>query len=249
MIRLRRARTFAKLTSCAVFVALMFAVGSGAQAVGFAGSRAALRFAASSSAHGANHFVLRRVGANLRLLDADTGKVLRSVAFARTSAVSISGTDGRVDNTLTLDFSGGSLAVRGGISYRGGRGGYNVLALRGGRFAHERDVAHSPHSGLIVLGDTTIRYAQIAPITDTTVAASDAITAESAAETINVVNGPTISGTQTTQVNSSNASFELVNFANKASVTINGGGGGDTFDLNSTTPAVGLSSLALDSSV
>jgi hypothetical protein len=31
---------------------------------------------------------------------------------------------GRVDNTLTVDFSGGSLAVSGGVTYDGGRGDY-----------------------------------------------------------------------------------------------------------------------------
>jgi hypothetical protein len=208
-----------------------------------------MRFSAVSGTHGANHFVLRRTGANLQLLDTDTGAMLRDVALARTSAVSITGANGRVDNTLTLDFSGGSLAVPGGISYSGGQGGYNVLALRGGHFPHEREVAYTPHSGLMVLGDTTIHYAEIAPINDTVPAASYTLNATAASETINVVNGPVVSGVQTTQVNDgSGGTFELVNFANKPSVTINGGGGSDTFNLNNTLPAVGLSALALDSS-
>jgi hypothetical protein len=258
MNRLRRRSTFAKLTS---FVALIVALGNGAYATGFVGSgpgqskvapnhaRTALRFAAVSGTHGANHFLLRRAGANLELLDTDTGEVLRNVALARTSSVSIAGADGRINNTLTLDFSGGSLAVPGGIAYPGGRGGYNVLALRGGHFAHEREVARTPHSGLIVLGATTVHYAEIAPISDTASATNYAITGTAAAETINVINGPVLGGVPTTQVNSTGNTFELVNFAHKTNVTINGNGGGDTFNLNNLTPAAGLTSLAVDATV
>jgi hypothetical protein len=160
--------------------------------------------------------------------------VLRDVALARTSSVSIRGANGHVDNTLTLDFSGGSLAVPGGISYSGGRGGYNVLALRGGRFAHEREIARTPHAGLIVLDATTIHYAQIAPINDTTAAVNYTINGTAAAETINVVKGPVV-GVQTTQVNSVGNTFELINFANKTNVRVNGNGGSDTFNLLSAS--------------
>jgi hypothetical protein len=235
----------------------MVALGNGAYATGFKAQSkierrqagTLLRFAAVSGTHGANHFLLRRAGANLQLLNTDTGALLRNVALERTSAVSIAGADGHINNTLTLDFSGGSLAVPGGISYAGGRGGYNVLALRGGHFAHEREVAHTPHAGLMVLDDTTVHYAQIAPINDTISATNYTLNATAAAETINVVNGPILSGVQTTQVNSSGSTFELVNFAHKTNVTINGNGGGDTFNLNSTLAGVGLSTLAVDGTV
>lgn len=248
-----RRLTRAGLTSLA---ALLLALAGAANASAFnsssevasSGQRTALSFVASTGRHGANHFLLRRAGAKLQLLDMDTGALLRDVALAHTSRVAITGASGRVDNTLTLDFSGGPIDVPGGISYAGGRGGYNVLALRGGRFAHEREVPYTPHSGLIVLDRTTIHYAEIAPINDTTAAASLTINATAAAETINVGNGPVLAGTQTTQVASSNKAFELVNFANKTSVTVNGGGGSDTFDLNVTTPAVGLGSMTLASS-
>jgi hypothetical protein len=257
MHRLRGRLTLAKLV---LLLALVVALGNAAYATGSMGSsgrhhnqakvtghqkRTVLRFSAVSATHGANHFVLRRAGGRLQLLDTDTGVMLRNVAFARTSRVSIAGAGGRVDNTLTLDFSGGSLAVPGGIDYRGGRGGYNVLALRGGHFASEREVAHTPHSGLLVVGHTTIHYAQIAPINDTASATNVTYNGTAAAETISVVTGPIVGVTQTTQINS--GSFEAINFANKTNVTINGNGGGDTFNLNSTTPAAGLSTLAVDS--
>jgi hypothetical protein len=207
-------------------------------------------FTAVSGTHGANHFVLRRAGTRLELLDADTAAVVRDVPFARVSKVSIAGANGPIDNTLTLDFSHGSLAVPGGISYTGGRGGYNVLATRGGHFVDELSVPRTPHAGKLVLDRLTVRYAEIAPISDLSAAVNYSLSGTAAAETMNVVNGPVVSATQTTQLNSgSGGTFELTNFANKTNVTISGGtGGGDTFDVNLTTAAAGLTSLAIDGS-
>ena len=99
-----------------------------------------------------------------------------------------------------------------------------MLAIRGGHFAHEHDVAYSPHSGLVRLDRARVRYAEIAPVTDTSPAATDTITGTSAAETINVVNGPVVSGTQTLEVNSATNTFERIDLANKTSVTVAGGG-------------------------
>jgi hypothetical protein len=246
-----RARTaaamFGAITSLVASAAVFASPPPAAAAITPTRARTVLRFAAVGGRHGANHFLLRRAGARLQLLDEDTGALLRNVAFARTSGVSIDGADGHIDNTLTLDFSGGSLGVPGGISYAGGRGGYNVLALHGGRFANEREIARTPHAGLIVLGDTTVHYAQIAPISDTTPAVNYTLNATAASETINVVNGPIVGGAQTTQVNSSGKTFELVNFANKANVTVNGNGGNDTFEINNTIPAVGETAMAVAS--
>jgi Calx-beta domain-containing protein len=242
-----------RLAMAAVPAGLLLALGASASATalplpgGPPPARSELSFAALSSVHGANHFLLRRAGANLQLLDTDTGALLRNVSVARTARVSISGANGRVDNTLTLDFSGGSLAVPGGISYSGGRGGYNVLAVRGGRFAAEREIAHTAHSGVMLLGDTTVRYAEIAPINDTAAATNFTVSGTVAGETINVVNGPVLAGVQTTQVNSGGGTFELVNFAHKTNVTVDGVAGNDTFNLNSATASVGLSSLTVDS--
>jgi hypothetical protein len=107
----------------------------------------------------------------------------------------------------------------------------------------------APHSGLIILGHTTVRYAEIAPINDTSSALNFTVMGTAAAETINVITGPILSGVQTTQVGSVGNTFELINFANKTNVTIKGNGGGDSFNLNVTTAAVGLSSLAVDATV
>jgi len=213
-------------------------------------ARAALQFAAASSSHGANHFLLRRAGDELQLLDLDTRKVLRERPFATTTAVSIDGANGPVDNTLTLDFSRGSLAVAGGISFDGGRGGYNTLDLRGGHISHQSELAYGRHSGLITLDRTAIRYAHIAPIDDTVPSSSLIFTDKGESPVINVVDGPEVAGAQTTQINSgtSTPGFESINFAHKEKAAINGLGGNVAFTLNNPHPALGMAGMTLQSS-
>jgi hypothetical protein len=209
-------------------------------------SRPTLTFAAASASRGANHFLLLRAGRYLQLVDLDTHRVLRQRVFALTAAVSIDGADGHVDNTLTLDFSRGSLAVPAGIAFDGGRGGYNTLNLRGGRFAHQRNVAYGPHSGLIALDDTTIHYADIAPINDTTPATSYTFNVFAPSATVNVVDGEPVLGVQTTQINDGGAGkFERTNIANKTHVSVSGREGSNTFMLNNPHPAQGLETLTL----
>ena len=75
-------------------------------------------------------------------------------------------------------------------------------------------------------------------------AAGQTDNATAAAESINIVNGPTVSGFQTTQVNSgSSGAFELVNFANKTTVAVNDVSGADAITLDNPTPAAGLTTL------
>src|SRR5262249_774774 len=65
-----------------------------------------------------------------------------------------------------------------------------------------------------------------------------------AGETVQITNGPIVSGTQTIQINSGlNPTFELINFANKTNVTFQAGTGSDTITVNFTTLAAGLIAL------
>ena len=224
--------------------ALCCVTGGGAAVAAPGPSRTTLVFSASLGAGGANHFLLRRSGRCVQLVDLDTGRVLRQREFARTKAVSIAGANGHVDNTLTIDFSGGSLAMAGGIAFDGGLGGYNTLRLRGGHAARERAVAYGPHAGLLNIDGATIRYTHIAPITDTTPSTSETVSVSGPA--INIVDGTSSGGTQTTQINDGGTgSFELINFANKAHVTVDGSGGDNSFVLNNPNPAAGLQDLTL----
>jgi hypothetical protein len=230
-----------------VLLSLLLAASGLSSALAAAGvSPARLTFAASSSTGGANHLLLLRSGGELQLLDLDTHRVLRRRPFALTTAMSIAGANGRVNNTLTLDFSGGSLAVPGGIAFDGGRGGYNTLDLRGGRFARQRHVAYGPHSGLITLDATTVHYTDIAPIIDTTPSsASEIHIAEPGAE-IKVEDGAPVAGVHTTRVYGGvSAKFEQITFANKTHVTISALQGGDVFTFDNPNPAQGLVSVLL----
>lgn len=209
--------------------------------------RSPLSYRALGGHHGSNRFVLRRRGVMLQLIDQRTHRLLRERALARTSSVSITGANGKIDNTLTIDLRGGPIAVPGGIRWDGGRGGYNTLALTGGGSrARERFIPWGPHSGSIKLGPTRVVYTDIAPVTDTVNASALTILDPFAGDQLDVVDGPTAGGEPTTQVKSSNASFETFNFANKTSVTVDASGGGQTVTLNNPVPAAGLTTLSLD---
>ena len=93
-----------------------------------------------------------------------------------------------------------------------------------------------------------ISYDGIEPINDVTVAATLTITATAAGEVIEIDNGPLVGADQTTQVRSTTATFELVNFANKTAVIVDGAGGGDTFSLLASLATPGLTTLTLDGS-
>src|SRR5205823_71211 len=85
-----------------------------------------------------------------------------------------------------------------------------------------------------------VEKANLAPVNDLVAATNVTYNGTAAAEQINVVDGPVVAGTQTTQVNSgASGTFELVNFANKTNVTVAALAGVDTVTLNNANPAVG----------
>ncbi|PYS85384.1 MAG: hypothetical protein DMF67_01605 [Acidobacteria bacterium] len=194
-----------------------------------------------------NRYTLRRRGDDLVLSDDRTGAVLRSQPLAATSRVVVRGADGETNDTLTVDFGGGVFSVPEGISYDGGAGGFDTLAIAGGTATDERYQVNNASDGVITLDEARIYYSNIEPINDTVPAATLTFNATPAGEQINIVDGPVVSGTQTTQVNSgASNTFELINFANKINVTVNGLGGSDAVTFNVNTPAAGLSSLTVD---
>jgi hypothetical protein len=87
---------------------------------------------------------LRRDGARVVLTDALTGRVLSSHRTAALSSIAIEGANGTVDNTLTVDLSGGPIDATRGISWDGGVGGYNTLDVRGGGAARAGDKPEFP---------------------------------------------------------------------------------------------------------
>jgi Calx-beta domain/Domain of unknown function (DUF4214) len=210
------------------------------------GERKVLAYTAPAGAS-ENRMTLRRRGDDLLLADDLTGDVLAACPLTDTSGVFIKGADGETNDTLTVDFSGGMFSPPEGIHYDGGVGGFDTLALAGGTATSERYDMKNANDGTITLDGLQIVFSNIEPVTDVAPAATFTVNGTAAGEQINIVDGPIFGGFQTTQVNSgASATFELVNFANKTDVTVNGLAGDDTFTLNVTTPAAGLSTLRVN---
>lgn len=194
--------------------------------------------------HAQNQLTLRVSGANIELLDGATGAVLQSRPLAGTQGVTIQGGPGKGDDSLTVDLGGGAMPLPDGIHFAGSAGGYNTLLVTGGEAAPGSYQATGPGEGVVTHAGTRVFFSNLAPVTDTTIATNFTITATAGIEVINIVNGPPCGlGCQTTQVNS--PSFESVTFAHKTNVTLNGAAGADTFNLNNSSPATGLSKLVI----
>ena len=65
-----------------------------------------------------------------------------------------------------------------------------------------------------------------------------------AGDTINVVDGASVDGVGTTQVNS--PSFELLNLGNKTNLVVNAGGGVDAITLDAAVAPSGLATVTLN---
>jgi hypothetical protein len=101
---------------------------------------------------------------------------------------------------------------------------------------------HNAHNGVT----QKIEFTGLEPVNDTVGAANFTFTAPVGATIINVVDGPIV-GVQTTQINDGGTgAFESLNFANKTNVTINGGSGVNTINVNIPTPAAGLTNLTVN---
>ena len=153
---------------------------------------------------------------------------------------------GAGDDTLNVDFSSANPVPSGGLSYNGGTGTGDRLVLHGGSFANETYTPTGPGSGSVLLDSSDITYSNLSPIDDTTSVTNAVFNATAGADVINLVNGAIIGGAQTAQINSGNGTFELVNFANKQHMTIEGQTGADVFNLSASVAPTGLADLVVD---
>jgi hypothetical protein len=188
---------------------------------------------------GANNINVGVVGTNIDIWD--NGTVVASAPVAETTAIDIIGAN-NTSNTLTLNFGPVTNlhpfpAPPTGIpvTFDGGslNGGSGTLILQGGTFTAEIDTASGPHSGTLTLDNDTITYTNLAPIIDTTTAASLTINDPLAGDHITVQNDPNSpeTGTPTSEIQGSG--FEKLEIGNKTKVffTDISGSGTDTFDL------------------
>ena len=193
-----------------------------------------------TAASGTNNIRLVQSGANLDLYDNGTLEVTKPVA--QISIVQISG---GTDNTLELDYSGGIFSVP--VTFDGGSGsGVHSVTLEGGTFTNDTFTPTSATAGTILVGSQTITFTHVNSVIDLDSVLNYTINGTSSPDSINVVNGPTVNGTTTTEVNSGNGTFETVDFANQVNVTVSGLTGADTFTVNVSTHEAALANLNLD---
>ncbi|MDB5307808.1 MAG: hypothetical protein JWO38_2010, partial [Gemmataceae bacterium] len=165
---------------------------------------------------------------------------------AAPGVTSVSVTGRGNNNTLTVDYSVGTISAA--VNADGGGGTNNTLILQGGSFAAGTYSPTGSSSGTVQLtgGGTgtagLVTYSNLSAVTDTTTVAAYAIAGTAGNDTIGIIDGP-VAGQ--TQVNSG-GTFGPVNFANKTAVTVAALGGADTITLNNPHPATGLAGLTVD---
>jgi hypothetical protein len=202
---------------------------------------------------GADSITLVRSGANLIASGLPGGNIVVPAAPSNgaLNSITINGLGGA--DTVTIDYSGGNFPVA-SLTVNGGDPTTNPgdrLVTTGGNFATGTSNPTNGNDGAIVYiggttGDSTINYTGLEPIDDLNVVVNYAINATNALNFINIVDGPIVLATQTTQVNDGAGLFELVNFANKTNVTINALDGGDQIAINNPNKGVGLATLIVN---
>ncbi len=161
---------------------------------------------------------------------------LYSVAVADIpNSLTINGTDG-TDDTLIVDFSGGSPLPTGGLTFNGGAGGNDALTLTGGTTTSVTHTFTNANDGSVTLAGAlagTISYTGLEPIFDNLSATDRVFTFNGGAETITLTDA---AGANMTI--DSDGGGESVAFANPSgSLTINAGTGADIINLDAVDAA------------
>lgn len=161
------------------------------------------------------------------------------------------------DDTATVEFAGGNAIPPAGIDFDGGAGSDRlVLQKSAGDFAVSSTIhtATGPGAGSVNLDGRVVTYTGLEPVDDSVPSTNFTFTAPMVATGLQIVNGPTVNGgvaggLATIQINDGGTgAFELVNFARKTNVTINGGAIGQTLVINSSVAPPGLNSLTINGS-
>ena len=178
-----------------------------------------------------------------------TGLTPQPVVFLPDTPVAVQALAGGGNDTLTVDFGGGNPIPVNGMLFNGG-GGANTLNLQGGSFETEDHNSSGPGAGSIGIEGRFLSFQGLLPVNDTVAVGNYTFDLPMSGTTSQVLDGPVVNGFVTGQIASGDtpAAFELVNFANKANVTIDyphtpTAGIVSVFNLDEPTPAAGLASL------
>jgi hypothetical protein len=184
------------------------------------------------------NLALIQVGTNIEIID-NSSNILASAPLAQTTAIDIIGA-ANTSNTLTIEF--GSFSSPIAVNFDGGGG---TLVLEGGTFQSEVDNATGPHSGTITLDNSSITYANLTPIVDTTTATTLTIDDPMPGDAITVQIDPNgaLNGVVTSEIVGSG--FEKIDLANKTTVVfVNTSSVLDTIDL--VNPLVGNATFIIE---
>ncbi len=167
------------------------------------------------------------------------------------SSMTIGGTN--AGQSLTINYTNGDPLPAGGTTFDPAAAtgqAVNSLTLMSGAggttFSSETYSPTGAHSGTISYSDSVhssvaITFSNLTPVTDTVPSPSFFFIAASPSNTgttVNIVNGPVVGVTQTTEINDGGTgTFELIDFANKTTVTTAEDNSGATTTINVTTPA------------
>ncbi len=189
------------------------------------------------------------------------------VAMAGLDSVQILGTS--ANDTLTVDASHGNPIPAGGLAFDGqGSGatpGTNGLILVGGTTSTYTSMTYTPsgpNSGTIALGTTggpvDITYSHLTPILDTFAVPTTYNASAATPDTLDLIDQgvlPPILGslppgvTTTSQLKSAGGLFETVYFAQKPSVTLQGQGQVDTYNIDNPNPGTGVGAFYVNTGV
>jgi hypothetical protein len=187
---------------------------------------------------GADHFTISRDGDSIAV--SVNGVAQAPIPLAGLGSLTVQGSSD--DDTLTVDESGGLIALSGGITYDGA-GGFDSLELGGWTGAPlATTIAPGPTTGGGTVvhsggGDTQkLVYDNLEPVLDTS-AGTLTINGTNGDDAINYTTG-TAGDQGIVSVND----LETTEFKNKTSLTLNGNAGSDTINLDyaSTTNPAGL---------
>ena len=146
-------------------------------------------------------------------------------------------TDGGADQ-LIVDFSNGNPIPTGGIDFDGGTEG-DLLVLRNGTLASVAYAASGVGSGRVTADGRVVRYSNLEPVLDTTVAAARSFVMEiGGAQTVRIGDDGNAANGLSRIDDAGTAAFESITFANPtATLNVDAGDGADIVQLLALDPA------------
>jgi hypothetical protein len=187
-----------------------------------------------------DHFRVVRSGTELEVYVG--GQLSQSLQLDSLETLTVQGSAD--DDTLTVDFGGGSPIPSGGLVYNGAA---NVSAkgdtmrLEGGQVSDLGYRFFTPTDGAVDVDGRTIAYTGLEPVVDLVPAANLTVNGTNASNSITYRAG-TVAGRGLISVDA----FETIEFANKTQLTINGLDGDDRVVLTDAGVPTGLMDIVVN---